>query len=49
MTREECMEVFEKHDRAALSFHNCNPNAFSENTVTYAKFLLKMKEKKEGK
>ena len=49
MTREDCMKVFEKHDRAALSFHNTNPAAFSENTVIYAKFLQRVKEKKEEK
>ena len=47
MTREDCMKVFEKYDRAALSFHNANPKAFSENSVTYAKALLKTNEKKE--
>lgn len=46
MTREDCMEVFKKHDRAAWSFHNANPHAFSENSVTYAKVLLKLNEKK---
>ena len=46
MTREECLAVFEKYDRAALSFHNANPKAFSENSVTYAKALLKTNEKK---
>lgn len=49
MSREDCMKVFEKYDRAALSFHNNNPQAFSENSVTYAKALLKTNEKKEDK
>lgn len=49
MTREDCMKVFEKYDRAALSFHNANPQAFSESSVTYAKALLKTNEKKEDK
>lgn len=47
MTREDCMKVFEKYDRAALTFHNANPKAFSENSVTYAKALLKLNDKKE--
>ena len=46
MTREDCMKVFERYDRAALTFHNANPKAFSENSVTYAKALLKLNEKK---
>ena len=49
MTREDCMEVFRKYDRAALSFHISNPKAFSENSVTYAKALLKQNEKKGEK
>ena len=49
MTREDCMKVFEKYDRPAWSFHNANPKAFSENSVTYAKALLKANEKKEAK
>lgn len=49
MTRDDCMKVFEKYDRAALSFHNNNPQAFSENSVTYAKALLKTNEKREDK
>jgi len=48
VTREDCMKVFEKYDRAALTFHNANPKAFSENSVTYAKVLLKLNEKKEA-
>lgn len=47
MTREDCMKVFEKYDRPAWNFHNANPQAFSENSVTYAKALLKTNEKKE--
>ena len=47
MTREDCMKVFEKHDRAAWRFHNANPKAFSENSVTYAKALLKADEKRK--
>ena len=49
MTREDCLKVFEKHDRAALAFHIAYPKAFSENSVTYAKALLKLNEKKEDK
>lgn len=49
MTREDCMEIFARYDRAAWSFHAQNPKAFSENSVTYAKALLKTNEKKEGK
>ncbi len=49
MSREDCMKVFEKYDRAALSFHNNNPQAFSENSVTYAKALMKTNENKEAK
>lgn len=49
MSREDCMKVFEKYDRAALSFHNNNPQAFSEISVGYAKVLLKTNEKKEPK
>ena len=48
MTRDEAMKVFEKYDRAAWRFHNANPKAFSENSVTYAKALLKTNEKKKG-
>jgi len=48
MTRDEAMEIFKKHDRAAWSFHASNPKAFSENSVTYAKALLKTNEKKDG-
>ncbi len=43
------MKVFEKHDRPAWKFHNANPQAFSENSVTYAKALQKLNEKKEKK
>jgi len=49
MSREDCMKVFEKYDRAALSFHNNNPQAFSEMSVGYAKVLLKQNEKKGDK
>lgn len=48
MTREECLAVFEKYDGAALSFHNVNPQAFSDMTVGYAKVLLKLNEKKDS-
>lgn len=49
LSREDCMKVFEKYDREALSFHNNNPQAFSEMSVGYAKALLKTNEKKEDK
>ena len=49
MTRDEAMKVFERYDRAAWRFHNANPKAFSENSVTYAKALLKLNEKKGEK
>lgn len=49
MTREESMKVFEKFDRPAWKFHNANPQAFSENSVSYAKVLLKLNEKKGEK
>lgn len=47
MTREDCVKVFEKYDRPAWNFHNANPKAFSENSVAYAKALLKTNEKKK--
>ena len=46
MTRDEALDIFAKHDRAAWSFHVSNPKAFSENSVIYAKALLKLNEKK---
>lgn len=49
MNRETCMEIFEKYDQTAGDFHKAHPQAFSDLTVGYAKYLLKLNEKKEDK